>query len=82
MLAMGGTAASAVDQSGKGEGRMHDSPNAAGFDKETTATTDPGASSRAPGQEMKENGRMQGSPNASGFKGDGAGSSAGSGGGR
>ncbi|GJE68653.1 hypothetical protein [Methylorubrum podarium] len=82
MLAMGSTAW-AGDNSGKGEGRMQGSPNAAGFDKkETTGTTGPGASSRAPGQEMKQDGRMRGSPNASGFKGDGAGSSAGSGGGR
>lgn len=82
MLAMG-TAAWAGDSSGKGEGRMQGSPNAAGFDKkETTGTTEPGASSHAPGQEMKQDGRMQGSPNASGFKGEGGGSSSGSSGGR
>ncbi len=83
MLAMG-TAAWAGDNSGKGEGRMQGSPNAAGFDKKNSSgTTGPGASSHAPGQEMKkENGRMQGSPNAAGFKGDGAGSSPGSSGGR
>lgn len=83
MLAMG-TAAWAGDSSGKGEGRMQGSPNAAGFDKkDTTGTAGPGASSTAPGQEMKkQDGRMQGSPNAAGFKGDGADSSSGSSGGR
>lgn len=74
MLAVGSTAAWATDNSGKGEGRMRGSPNAAGFDKaDTTDTAGPGASSHAPGQAMKQDGRMQGSPNASGFKGDGAG---------
>ncbi|MCP2080843.1 UNVERIFIED_ORG: hypothetical protein J2W74_002029 [Methylorubrum zatmanii] len=82
MLAMS-TAAWAGDSSGKGEGRMQGSPNAAGFDKkDTSGTTGPGASSTAPGQEKKQDGRMQGSPNAAGFKGDGAGSSSGSSGGR
>ncbi|SOR28433.1 putative lipoprotein [Methylorubrum extorquens] len=83
MLAMS-TAAWAGDSSGKGEGRMQGSPNAAGFDKkDTTGTTGPGASSTAPGQEMKkQDGRMQGSPNAAGFKGEGGGSSSGSSGGR
>lgn len=85
MLAMG-TAAWAGDSSGKGEGRMQGSPNAAGFDKkDTSGTTGPGASSTAPGQEMKiQDGRMQGSPNAAGFKGEGGGggSSSGSSGGR
>jgi hypothetical protein len=83
MLAMS-TAAWAGDSSGKGEGRMQGSPNAAGFDKKnTTGTTGPGASSTAPGQEMKQqDGRMQGSPNAAGFKGEGGGSSSGSSGGR
>lgn len=82
MLAMSSTAW-AGDSSGKGEGRMQGSPNAAGFDKkEGTGSTGPGASSSAPGQEMKkEDGRMQGSPNAAGFKGEG-GSSSGSSGGR
>lgn len=83
MLAMSSTAW-AGDSSGKGEGRMQGSPNAAGFDKkETSGTTGPGASSHAPGQEMKkEDGRMQGSPNAAGFKGEASGSSSGSSGGR
>ena len=83
MLAMSSTAW-AGDSSGKGEGRMQGSPNAAGFDKkDTTGTTGSGASSHAPGQEMKkQDGRMQGSPNAAGFKGDGAGSSSRSSGGR
>lgn len=79
VLALGGTAAGAADNSAKGEGRMQGSPNAAGFDKkDTTGTTSPGASSHAPGQEMKQDGRMQGSPNAAGFKGKGAGASSGS----
>ncbi|MBB2964638.1 hypothetical protein FHU13_005054 [Methylobacterium sp. R2-1] len=82
MLAMG-TTAWAGDNSGKSEGRMQGSPNAAGFDKkDTTGTTGPGASSHAPGQEMKQDGRMQGSPNAAGFKGDGTSSSSGSSGSR
>ena len=81
MLAMG-TAAWAGDSSGKGEGRMQGSPNAAGFDKkDTTGTTGPGASSTAP-EMKKQDGRMQGSPNAAGFKGEGGGSSSGSSGGR
>lgn len=76
MLAMG-TAAWAGDSSGKGEGRMQGSPNAAGFDKkDATGTAGPGASGHAPSQEMKrEDGRMQGSPNAAGFKGESGGSS-------
>ncbi|MGX5776753.1 hypothetical protein [Methylorubrum zatmanii] len=78
LLAMSG-AAWATDPSGKADGRMQGSPNAAGFDKKDgTGATGPGASSHAPGQEMKQDGRMQGSPNAAGFKGKGAGASSGS----